>query len=272
MSNLLQPVGAIRVEAPRVSLLTVARTLPAGTEWRAGVSHLPNGCSPATAHPNCDVDPGPVTKCAPLSNGRADFESFLFYVPDGCDVAPFYAEDWNARGEEALKAYSPWALSHELDTGDATGNPSLRSTAVDLSGVGAVDVVTAFSTLIRARVERGMGGVATVHVPAWLIPAVDDHYLLDDSAASNSGGLVRVSPGPGYTGVSPDSSGNVVPGPGEGWIYITGTVEYELGPVSSEPSQEQQQRLTNNVEVYSERAGIVRFDPCGVFAVRAKVA
>lgn len=271
MSNLLEPVAHIKVEPPRISLLTVARTLPAGTVWRSGISHLPNGASPAAGWPNCDVAPDPDNKCAPNFQGRADFESWLFYVPDGCDVRPFYAEPWEARGEEALKAYTPWAVSRELATGESTGNPSLQSTAVDITGPGAVNVVVAFSSLIRARVEAGYAGMATLHVPAWLMPAVEDHYLLDNSGGILSGGMLRVSPGPGYPGVSPDETANITPGAGEGWIYVTGPVEYEVGPITVAPSEDQQQRLTNNVEVYAERAGIVRFDPYGVFAVRTKV-
>lgn len=268
MTNLFQPVAPIKVEAPQVSLLTVARTLPNGTEWRSGISHLPNGCSPAAGWPNCEVDPAPPNKCAPQFPGAANFAPWLFYVPDGCDLAPFYAEDWERRSSEALAAYTPWAMSLELDTGALSGNPSLRSTAVDLTGAGAIDVVNGIGALIRARVEAGFGGMATLHVPAWLIPAFEDHYLLDNSTGAMSGAMVRVSPGPGYTGVSPDSTLNIVPGPGEGWLYITGPVEYELGPIEVYPKRDQQQHLTNTVEVYAERAGILRFDPCGVFAVR----
>jgi len=194
----------------------------------------------------------------------------MFYVPDGCDVAPFYAEDWNARGEDALKAYTPWAISNELDTGAMSGNPSLISTAVDISSGAAIPIVSALSALIRARVNRGLGGIATAHVPAWLVPSLADHYQLDDAGAAHAGGILRISPGPGYTGFSPTSSGHVAPPVGEGWIYITGPVEYEVGPITTQPDQDHQQRLTNRVEVYSERAGILRFDPCGVFAIRAK--
>lgn len=267
MTNMFQPVDAIRVEAPRVSLLTVARTLPAGTEWRSGIAHLPNGCSPADGWPNCEVDPTPGEKCEPQFPARAEFAPWLFYVPDGCDLAPHYADDWNARGREALEAYTPWAVSRELDTGADSGNPSLRSTAVDLGAVGALDVVAALSALIRARVEAGFGGMAIAHVPAWLIPPFLDHYLLADDG-STSGGMVRVSPGPGYTGASPTGAAAA---PGEGWIYITGPVEYEIGEIHTEPKRGEQQHLTNRVEVYAERAGIFRFDPCGVFAVQARV-
>ena len=269
--NLLQPIPPIRVETPPVSILTAARTLPAGTEWRDGISFLPNGCSPASGYPNCEVVSISPEKCSPAANTRASFMPWLFYVPDGCDTKPFYAEDWDARGSEALGAYTPWAISLELDTGAMSGSPSLRSTAVDISGVGAVDVATAVGSLIRARVEQGFGGVATLHVPAWLIPNMDEDALLDRTGGqlTAAAGMARVSPGPGYTGASPDSTLNVTPPPGEGWVYITGPVEYELGPIFTHPSQAEQEHRMNTAEIYSERAGIFRFDPCGVFAVRA---
>lgn len=273
MAPLKQPVAPIKVEAPPSSILTAARRLPAGTNWRGGIAHLPNGCSSANNWPTCDVDEAPEPKCAPTDVSVAEFDSWQIYVPDGCDVAPFWTEDWNARSAEALEAYTAWALSRELDTGAATANPSLRSTADDISGAGAVNVSAAISTLIRARVEAGFGGVMTAHIPAWLIPPALDHYQLEPNGpATTSLGLVRVSLGPGYTGIGPTTTGNVVPAAGQGYIYMTGPVEYELSPVESLLSDHRDQNLrTNMIEAYAERFAIYRFDPCGVFAVLASV-
>lgn len=272
MSNLLQPVPPIKVEPPPVSILTVARTLPAGTVWRSGVSFLPNGCSSAVNYPNCDQygEDGAPIKCAPEPTGAASFQSWLMYVPDGCQEKPFYAEDWNARAREALEAYSAWAVSREMSDGAQSGNPSLQSTATDISGAGAVKIVTAISSLIRARVEAGFGGVATLHVPAWFMPPLLNTFQLTRAggALTAEDGLLRVSPGPGYLGAAPDGTPAVA---GQGCLYITGPVEAEVGPVEVMPDRAEQQRLTNNVEVYAERPAIYRFDPCGVFAVMAKV-
>lgn len=270
MADLHQPIRPIRVEAPPVSILTAARRLPAGTEWHSGVSFLPNGCSAATNWPVCDVEPEPDPKCAPQPNAAATFVPWPIYLPDGCDLSAFWGEDWNGRASEALDAYTAWALSRELDTGAATANPSLRSTGVDISGAGAVNVSTAISSLIRARVEAGFGGVMTAHIPAWLIPPSLDHYQLEPTGgAVTSLGLVRVSMGPGYTGASPAGAASAA---GEGYIYMTGPVEFELSPIKSLLSDPADQNLpTNMIEVYAERMGIYRFDPCGVFAVLASV-
>lgn len=269
-----EPIAAVGIETSPVSLLTVARRLPSGTDWRSGVSFLPNGCSPAVNFPTCEVDPAPPTKCVPNFQPRAEFDSWPIYVPDGCNEKPFWIQDWRGRAFEALEAYTPWALSRELDDGAMSGNPSLRSTAVDITGAGAVDVVTAVSSLLRARVEQGFAGVGLLHVPAWLIPPMYDRYLLEGNGPilTTCGGLARVSPGPGYTGVSPDSSANLVPGPGEGWVYITDPVEYEISsPVLLPDDPDDQQHRTNNIELYAERMAIYRFNPCGSFAVRVGV-
>lgn len=271
MGDLFQPVTPIKVEAPPVSLLTVSRRLtglPQGTKWNDGTSHLPNGCTPAAFWPDCEVDPTPDPKCAPQTNSGANFRPFAIYLPDGCDEKPFWAEDWIGRSTEALDAFTPWAISRELDTGAASGNPSLRSTATDLAGP-AVTVDAALSTLVRNRVDAGLGGMMTAHVPAWLIPSFYDHYLLDaGSGPSSLLGMVKVSPGPGYTGASPAGAAAAS---GQGYIYISGPVEWEMSPVTALLTRDEQQPLINRVEVYAERFGYYRFDPCGVFAVLAKV-
>jgi hypothetical protein len=196
------------------------------------------------------------------------FFPWLFYVPDSCSSAPFYTADWEERARSALDAYTAYAVSQELDAGTFSGSPSLRSTATDISGLTAVDVVTAISQLIAARVQAGLGGVATIHIPQWLIPAAEADSILEltGTGLTTSEGFARVSPGPGYSGYSPTG---VAPGLNEGWIYITGPVETEVGDIFVHPSQTEQQHRMNNVEVYAERAAIFRFDPCGVYAVLA---
>lgn len=83
-------------------------------------------------------------------------------------------------------------------------------------------------------------------------------------------GNVIVSPGPGYPGRNPVVVGAPAdPDAGTGWIYISGPVEYGVGPTFSNTDEEGHWRRGNSALVEAERLGIVRFDTCGVFAILA---
>lgn len=274
MTGPYRPIDAIAPEAPAASILTAARQIPVGLEeWRSGVSWLPNGCSRAYGWQSC-VDPPPLLpleKCEPEYPAVEQFDPFMVYVPEGCLVSPGHGIDYNARARASLDAYTAGVVSKELATGMyAPGNPSLENTAQVVATVGAVDAETALSLLLRARSNDGWYGSHTIHVPLWLIPSFESEYLLDNGR--NTMGMVRVSPGPGYPGRNPVAFGPVAdPAVGEGWIYVTGPVEYALGPIETPMELADQNKLVNRAYHIAERPAILRFDTCGVFAVLARI-
>lgn len=271
---MLQPTAAPRMEAPAASILTVARRLPAGTEWRSGISFLPNGCSPAYSYPTCEVV-GPITELNPWPEketfedvSRSDFNPWTMYVPDGCLQRPYYSEDYGARAKEALMAYSAGALSAELELGTNSGNPSLVTACTDISPASPIDLRAGIARLLQERVANGFTTDHVIHMPLWLLPTAEFMNLVVRSGAllSTAGGNALVSPGPGYTGVGPTGADPLTDG--EAYIYVTGPVEYEMTDPFLNLDEDEQQGRVNQAETWAERFAIYRFAECGNYAVR----
>jgi hypothetical protein len=273
MPLLPNPIREIAPEPPIASLLTVARTMPGPfEEWRSGVSWYPNGCERIAGWADCDDPERPDEKCDPTPQTAVVARPWIMYLPDGGCDDPSPGIDWNARAAISLAAYRAGAVSRELATGEhVPSNLSLENTALAL-GPGPVNIGEAFSLLLQARVTAGFLGIHTIHLPMWLIPSADTAYLNSDTGQTAALGNVRVSPGPGYPGRNPTSVGVPAnPATGQGWVYITGPVEFGLGPVSTPMDRESQRHRTNKTYWLAEQPAIVRFDPCGVFAVLARI-
>lgn len=272
MTLLPRPEGEIRPEPPAASLLTVARTVPFGfDEWRSGIAWYPNGCTPAAGWSDCDDPTRPPEKCDPRPQGSVIARPWTMYLPEGGCDDPSPGIDWNDRARVALDAYRAGQVSRELATGEHTpGVPSLEGVASSLVTPGAVSVTEALSLLLQARINAGFAGMHMAHVPLWLIPSAEAQSLLTGSTTTM--GNVRVSPGPGYPGRNPVDVGVPVdPATGQGWVFMSSPVEYGLGPVTTPMEREDQKHRTNRSFWIAEQMAIVRFDPCGVFAVLARI-
>lgn len=276
-------VDAIPLEAPVASILTVARPVPVGYEsWRTGLSWLPNGCNRIQGWSQCDDVDRPDEKCQVNPVAMANARTWTMYVPDGCDSLPSAPLNYNERVEMVASAYLAGAISRELATGEFRGRATglegsdcLESTAelIDTGGV-AVTVLEAIALGAQARTAAGFHGMAVAHVPSWLVPGADDAYLIDGSTMLM--GNMRVSPGPGYPGrtpavLDPSYGTSSDPANGEGWVYFSGPVEWAVGELQLPMTRENQRVRTNTSEYIAEREAIVRFDPCGVFAVLARI-
>lgn len=269
------PIGEIAPEAPVSSLLTTARVLqdadgPIPFErWRSGVQWLPNAGAKVAGWSDCEDPDRPDEKCDPNYQTVEDIRPWTIYVPDGCLNLPSGDIDYNGRVSRIIDAYCAAAVARELATGEhgSGTNPSLESVATDLT-TGAVTVQEAISLLLQARENVGAYGMNTVHVPSWLIPGGDNSYLFSNVGTIVGLGNVRLSPGPGYPGR--DTTG-VPPLTGEGYIYMTGPVEYALGPVQLPMTKENQRVRTNQSQWIAERPAIVRFDTSDVFCINARI-
>lgn len=273
----MSAIPHIPVEAPPASLLTVSRLIPGGFDaWRDGVTWQANSCNRSQGWSDCTDESRATEKCDPPDAVIPEFRPWTIYVPDGCSTTPKgKATSYSQRTSEVLEAYSAGAVSRELATAEfAPSNPSLEKAALLAvnPSPGALDILDAVQLLIQARITAGYYGVHVLHVPMWMIPGLDANYLLNAAGRAVMGNVL-VSPGPGYPGRNPDSEGAPTdPAPGEGWLYISGPVEYGLGPVMApqEPEETIDRRL-NTMLAIAERMAIVRFDTCGVFAINAKV-
>lgn len=294
-----QPTDPIQLVAPVPSILTSARTLPAGLNWRTGISWTPSLCLQSSVWPLC---PAPGTnKNAQDLPGPVATEPFVVYTPVECEwVTTEAGGRFEQMVTDATEARTAAAVARALwlGTGITTDvhygqPPTLRRAATDVSiggFAGALDDVVSTLLFAYENATGGAGG-ATLHIPTVMIP----------SALGGGGGGARVcwpegniyrgplgsvvSPGPGYPHDSSAQGANgygprVSAGPpevykgnayNEVWIYVSGPVEYAVSPIVTFAEDDTSRRWIrqNRYEVMGERTCIVRIDPCGVFAAKA---
>lgn len=213
-----------------------------------------------------DYDPD-AHKCTAACWGVANFQPFTIYDLEGtfCPVPAYDLQEW---ADEAVIDGTNWALSTELQSAPWSGNPSLQSSAVDLTGSGALHPTDAIAVLMRAMRMTGHGK-GVLHVPNETLPAFDD-LLRYNGAVLRGPGNLPVNPGPGLTGIGPDSTGNIDID-GEPYIYITSQqVEWNVSGIEQygPGSGEMRHNRTNSTWAEALRRGILRFNPSCVFAVR----
>lgn len=278
----LEPIAGIRPVAPAGgTILDAGYPLPPG-DWRSGVASRSSGCiaghpwaaiCPTAAH----IDTGKVN--APAI-GEAEVRPFQFYVPWACDwVTPDQYAEMDAEARGNIEAVSAWHLSRELWTGVANDrendsanrdNPTLMSEAIDIGGVEPANAVFALGALLAEYAGCTQAGGATLHVPIILVPYLTNQGVLKMDGNQLVGPLnTRVSAGPGYPGPGPwGPDGEVAPA-GSVWMYVTGPVEYALAEPVLEPDRAERRfdRRRNRYEIWAERRGIVRFNPCCVSAM-----
>lgn len=152
-------------------------------------------------------------------------------------------------------------VSASLEAG-VCDNPSLQG-LTDLTETvgGPVCLANAIALLLQSRSRSFMFDRPTIHLPSWAAPmwgaavnGMEIDYVAD------------VAFGPGY-GVLPST---IPDAPNTGWIYVTGPVEYALGPKSAPwlATDSLTERRLNLSEAREEQRAIYRFDPCGGFKVQ----
>lgn len=274
---------------------------PATEAWRTGVAWTPATCQPSSNEARCtsyDADhlrPAPVELGAPVHT-----EAFTIVTPLTCDwVLSGVPADRIVRDSEDLtRAHTAFGVARALWLGDGlpdtADQPTLRRNATDVSIGGAAGDLDDVAAVLLSQYEQCKGGEggAVLHVPTPLMVGAEGGIPGGGKIATLAGNYYRgplgsvVSPGPGYphgasvagaNGFGPQTSagppalykGNHLD---ECWVYITGPVEYALGEVRVLPEDEAERRglyRLNRFEVWGERAAIVRFDPCCVFAALA---
>lgn len=297
-----QPTDPIPTVAPRPSLLTSARPLPAGLNWRSGIQFRDTGLHVHGAWPyqaGADHD----DKESGTSSGLAAFRPVLLYVPLDCDFVTLGTEDnWTAEAEEALEAGSAFKLARTLAGGVATDewandpdcdagiNPTLSqpypgeafgsapagvTDANAVVGTAGIHPLAALGELLAAYSDATHVGGATVHVEVRVLP-----HLLATGAVNAQGDIYVgplnsiVVPHVELVGPATDAAGAPdAPAAANSWMYASGPVEYALGAARLLP-EERSQRFygagrTNQWSVIAERQAIVRFNPSTVFAAEA---
>ena len=216
--------------------------------------------------------------CTPVTNPDHKCKSACYVPHEFRPWTIFSLEECGPLGEinlqnaanQLVEDGTAWALSRELQSAPWTGNPSLQSAAVDLTPPdGAMHAIDGMAMLLQALAIRGQGA-GVFHAAMAILPS-----LTNDSLAQYVNGQVRgpgnlpINPGPGLTGVGPDSTGNI-DNDWEGYIYVTTRqVEWNVGPVFAYgPNGEMMTDFTNTRRAEAMRRAAIRFDPGCVFAVR----
>lgn len=227
-------------------------------------------------------------------------DAFGFYTPMECDWTLNHARVIDA-ARVVTDVNTAYAFGRALWFGEGLPaddtQPTLRRVAQDISVGGAaanLDVVVA-ALLSEYEVASGGSGGAVLHIPSVLMTGALGGIPGGGRVADIVGNYYRgplgsvVSPGPGYmhgaTTAGPDGAGPLQSGSvattnevykgnatNEVWVYVTGPVEYAQSPIfvnSVDDALAGTDWRKNQFEAWANRFGIIRFDPCAVFAAKA---
>lgn len=276
--SVIEGINALK-KRPRAGLLSVASLLPSTqpdgspTDWRRGIDYVPEGCVTPDAIPIC----GAVTKPDAEPQEAVHFDPFGVVAADGCNDPWMMNSEFRARAGRTLDMGQSSILARELLQSTVTGNPDLQSTATDLTALmtnpAPVGWVEAATSLLYAMTNAGYVGDVVLHAPQWLLPSFNASGVGDIDPATRQ---AYIGPHPvafdaGYNGlVGPNGATGAAPNIA-GWVYATGPVEYAFGAPLDADGLVAADTATNDRYVVAERPGILRFDPCQVFAVLVEV-
>ncbi len=260
------------------SLISSALRLPGDIEWsnESGLEWLPEACGPASRFLYCDAEqPDKDNSVVP---DAMQARPFVIYYPEGCSPLAVDFSEWEARARNGLTAHESAALAQELMQSYGGVNLDLVTAATDVSAPSGTPnrIPQTIMGLIQAMVQCNYTGDIMFHAPAWTLPM----FLLDTELTLTNGvyklGHHTVIFDAGYPNAAPTDADaeNEIGVDGVAWIYATSPVEYALGPVMEGGGAESKKGASarqNSVYVVAERAAIVRFDGCCVFAALAGV-
>jgi len=218
-------------------------------------------------------------KAEPCDTPQYPFRTFTLYYPEGCNTADNHV-DWMERARQGLDTFTGGAIMHELATGWSTGNPSLQSTAENLSASVPVHPVVGMSTLADAWQQNGKPGGVLMSGRAGLIPHLNMHNQLDDN------GNVRGLGWPFMCGIPGDCPGTppikmqtgaqaATATTGASCMYLHGPGFYGLGPLmngaeTADRDARSAYEKYNKVIVIAERTVLVAWLPCLAYAVEVQ--
>lgn len=273
-----QPISGIKPTPPPVSLLTAATRLPASVVWKSGVRWRGAACVPGYRWPYCGKA---EDRHAAKTISKPAFYPYMIYVPYQCDEVleepqttvdgeTITVDSYIADAQAEAEAVTPFHVSQELWTGAIEAlNPSLESVAADLGGSAAHPVVALGQLLDAYALSDAQGGsVPIVHAPWSVVVSLMGHGLVNQVGDVYYGPGCLISPGPGYPAGGLSGPAAADAGAGNVWTYISGPVEYALGPIEVTPTGPNAHfdRRTNLFRVWAQRMAIHRFDTGCIFA------
>lgn len=253
-------------------LLDAARDLPGVSgipRWAlSGVKWVPRGCDNITVTTDgCDVE-----QDKQLNNFEDQIEQSPFLMLDAiaCSTLGSDVDVMDNLITERLTVFASAAFASELMAG--TNSTISFASANKLAGGAARSLRLAFVDLETWLAAQLHGAQGIIHLtPAAMALAAADRLVqfIDGRWVTATGHLVVADAG--YTGPAP--TGGTVSAD-QDWLYASGAIYYAITPVKSVGERNfQSTNIARNIhEFFSERYGIVVFDPCAVGAVRATLA
>lgn len=252
---------------PLYSLVSVATEVT--DDLRGGANIIPYPAAMPGAADPC-ADGSTRTKDDPegldLPEGFPKFTAYLGEICSSRGIGSW--DEWRARANIALTARTSFALERQLVNATYATAPNLAGAGAAPNpslpaGASAVPVLTALSWLEAAIAETGQEGV--IHVPPPVATAVGA-ALHDDRGILRTASGTPVVVGAGYFFVDSDTLGDAAGGSsaaaGQSYVYATGRVLYQAGPLLNNPETlaEALDRETNDVVYRAERDLFVAWD------------
>ena len=270
--NDIDPTGLER--RPYALLLDVARSLSETTipRWAlSGYKWVPLGCDGLTVTSDgCDVT---------LDKELGGFEDqveqlpFLMLASIACSTLSSDPDYMDMVIRDRLEIYASAAFATELIGGTNGGPLSFVSEATVLSGGSARPLALAVADLETHLAAQLHGAKGVIHLtPAALVLAAAVGVVLFSNGRWVTATGHDVVADAGYVGTPPE--GEAANDTDEVFLYASGPIYYDITP--TRPVGVRNHESTNiprNIhEFFSERYGLVLFDPCAVGGVRADLA
>lgn len=280
MADALQRVAGFEPVPLPISFVTSLPEVPlAFDQWKTGVTFTLRGRQIVHGNiigceTNFDLEDGEAIHTEEFS----PFEVYATY--DGCREDLIDDSATVEANRRQVDIGSAWFMAREFWTGATiSGNPCLQDSA-SLIGASASSAAGAIGALLANYHDRARSGGAVLHIPEVALPLLLEKGIVKAAGTRYVGPMdSTVVVGPGYpwgAGTSGTASayGPLVTGTRQGqtagqvWAYVTGRVEWGLGPIDQPLSAAGRQLPleANGWFIRGTRRAIYRFDSTAAFA------
>lgn len=297
----------IKIDPPSGGLFRVARRVDPndstidGPQWGVGAGWgVLSACPLSAFFPACDTPiydaleaaaaPDDPSKCEPPNVSAVNFQPFHVYEKLGCIKGRVGSELVTSALRDHADVDLEGMVTLALELGYGELGLAQAATLIDGTPPGtATPLVAGIMHLLGEWTQSAsFASMPTFHIPLRFVPALAEANLIQPDTRGGqtfAGGVAKLSIGPygrgdfartliadGAPGSANDSGGTPVAA-NEGWIYVSGPIEYSIRDEMSEWFAEvtPQERFTNSVHAMHERQAIYRFDPCTVLALKVVV-
>ena len=297
----------IKIDPPSGGLFRVARRVdPNDTtidapQWGVGPGWgVMSACPLSAFFPACDTPiydalelaaaPDDPSKCDPPNVESFYFQPFHIYEKLGCVRGRIGTDLIRSALSDHVDVDLEGMVTLALELGYGVLGLAQAATLIDGTPPGtATPLVDGISHLLQQWTQSPkFASMPTFHIPMRFAPALAQANLIQPDTRGGltfAGGVAKLSLGPygrgdfGRTPIPNGTPGSTKTAAGadiaanEGWIYVSGPIEYSINELDSElsglvKSTTSQELLTNSVHAMDERQAIYRFDPCTVLALK----